>query len=290
MLDAYKELTPVVYGKNAIKYLEFESLPGQTCFAMHWHERMEILHVCRGELLLCLGERQLTVPAGCAVIIVPCMLHGGTAGADGASYKTIMFDVEKFCNATLASEQYLVPLYQRNTRFLSQTSHPDILEAIDQLESLLTAREDGHTPHPLCAIGQIYGIIGLLYQHCHVADHRPRHTDGKFSSILSYINDHYTERISSRDISALFGYDETYFCRRFREVTGLPLMKYLRILRLELARKLLEDTPDTIGNISWKCGFQDMGYFSNCFKKQYGMSPAGYRTACQKKIHSPAGG
>lgn len=282
MLDAYKELTPVVYGKNAIKYLEIASGPGQTCFEMHWHERMEILHVCRGTLLLCLGENHLTVPADSAVIIVPCMMHGGVAGADGVSYKTIMFDVEKFCNATLASENYLVPLYQRHTSFLSQTSHPDILAALGHLEQYLEKGEKDQKTSPLCAIGQVYGIIGLLYQHCHVADHRPRQAHGKFSSILSYINDHYAEDISSRDISALFGYDETYFCRRFREVTGLPLMKYLRILRLELGRRLLEDTADTIGSISWKCGFHDMGYFSNCFRKQYGMSPAGYRAAYRK--------
>ncbi len=37
MLDAYKELTPVIYGENAVKHLYSERrTPGELCFAMHW--------------------------------------------------------------------------------------------------------------------------------------------------------------------------------------------------------------------------------------------------------------
>ena len=43
MIDGYKELTPVIYGENAIKYLytEQKKAEGEICFLLHWHDRME---------------------------------------------------------------------------------------------------------------------------------------------------------------------------------------------------------------------------------------------------------
>ena len=44
MIDGYKELTPVIYGENAIKYLytEQKKAEGEICFLLHWHDRMEL--------------------------------------------------------------------------------------------------------------------------------------------------------------------------------------------------------------------------------------------------------
>ncbi len=52
MIDGYKELTPVIYGENAIKYLytEQKKAEGEICFLLHWHDRMELTYVTEGTL------------------------------------------------------------------------------------------------------------------------------------------------------------------------------------------------------------------------------------------------
>ena len=45
ILDGYKELEPVVYGEKGIKFLKTVNSPGAMCFIIHWHERIELLHV-----------------------------------------------------------------------------------------------------------------------------------------------------------------------------------------------------------------------------------------------------
>ena len=82
--DAYKELTPVVYGENAVKhfYLDFRT-PGAVCFAMHWHDRMELLYVVRGSLELHTQEGKFTVREGQTAVSAPRQLHGGFAGPEG---------------------------------------------------------------------------------------------------------------------------------------------------------------------------------------------------------------
>ena len=38
-----------------------------------------------------------------------------------------------------------------------------------------------------------------------------------------------------------------------------------------------ESAKEEIGNIAWECGFSDISYFSNCFKKQFGVTPTEFR-------------
>ena len=276
MLDAYKELVPVLYGENGIKIHNFSFGPHDMCFHAHWHERLELLFMLSGTLEAYLDDEHVTVLPGQTVIIMPHMIHCGFSGDRGASYIMIAFDVENFCNHTIASDKYLMPVFQQKTRFCHVTDHPKITEHIRELAP--HAATDGEF-HPLCTIGKIYEIIGLLCQHCSIGSGQIHKPDERFGMVLTYINSHYTEDISARDICQKFGYEETYFCRRFKEATGITTMRYIRILRLELAQKLLRDGREDIRTISWRCGFSDISYFSNCFKRHLGVTPTEFRNA-----------
>lgn len=274
MLDAYKELTPIVYGENAIKYLEIREGAGKVCFSMHWHDRMELLYIESGCLELYLGQEHFSILPGQVAVIAPCMMHCGIAGETGVSYHTIMFDVEKFCNGTKASEKYLLPVCENRTGFKTIADQTGVTEAAGRLVEVLSGRTDSN---PLVAVGIVYEIIGLLHQHCADGTGMLHRVDRGFGEVLEYMNGHFGEKISAKDISERFGYNEAYFCRRFKSVTGITVMKYILILRMERAQKLLKNTNEEVGNIAWKCGFSDIGYFSNCFKRHFGYRPTEFR-------------
>ena len=273
MLDAYKELTPVIYGENAVKHLYSERrTPGELCFAMHWHDRMELLYVLSGSLELHAQEGKYTVPAGQTAVAAPRQLHGGFAGREGVVYHVFMFDVEKFCNATIAAQKYLVPICEGKTGFLRV-----IDDGMREAETRRLAALEGRENHPLLVIGIIYELLGILYRFRNEDIRGLLKQNQAFSEILKYVNDRFTGKLSPKEVSARFGYNETYFCRRFKEITGLTFTGYLLALRMECAQKLLTETQEEIGTIAWKCGYADVSYFSHCFKKQYGVSPMGFR-------------
>lgn len=274
MLDAYKELTPVIYGENAVKYLYLEHpAPQELCFAMHWHERMELLYVQSGSLELHAQEGRYTVRAGQTAVLAPRQMHGGFAGGEGVVYHTIMFDVEKFCNTTLAAQKYLVPVCEGRIGFQRVVDD----DALRKTEERLLAALDDSGQHPLSVIGIIYELLGILYRFRDDNIRVLMKQSQAFSEILKYINDRFTQKLSPKEVSEKFGYNETYFCRRFKEITGLTFTGYLLALRMECAQKLLTETQEEIGTIAWKCGYADVSYFSHCFKKQYGVSPMGFR-------------
>ena len=274
MLDAYKELTPVIYGENAVKHLYSERrTPGELCFAMHWHDRMELLYVLSGSLELHAQEGKYTVPAGQTAVAAPRQLPGGFAGREGVVYHVFMFDVEKFCNATIAAQKYLVPICEGKTGFLRVIDDDGMREAETRLLAALEDREN----HPLLVIGIIYELLSILYRFRNEDIRGLLKQNQAFSEILKYVNDRFDGKLSPKEVSARFGYNETYFCRRFKEITGLTFTGYLLALRMECAQKLLTETQEEIGTIAWKCGYADVSYFSHCFKKQYGVSPMGFR-------------
>lgn len=274
MTDAYKELTPVIYGNSGIKLLKFQIQAGQMCFSAHWHDRMELLQLISGKLEVRLNDMSFTARAGDTILITPHMIHCGFAGEEAVQYYAVSFEPEKFLNHTVACEKYLPPIMENTTGFCPVAHQPEITQVMTDIIRYLSSDKPYAS---LCAIGKIYELTGLLYHHCAVSCAQLRRPDQKFGAVLSYVNNHYTEEISSKNISRKFGYEETYFCRRFKEATGISAMKYIRLLRLEKAQRLLAESKKEILEISILCGFSDISYFSNCFKKQFGMSPTDFR-------------
>ena len=88
-------------------------------------------------------------------------------------------------------------------------------------------------------IGHLTNLIGLLYKFCNPQKSSKTKLEDRFESILNYIDNHISEDISTATLSNIFGYDQSYFCRKFKLLTGMSVMKYLQITRLENAKKLL---------------------------------------------------
>jgi signal transduction histidine kinase/DNA-binding response OmpR family regulator len=62
--------------------------------------------------------------------------------------------------------------------------------------------------------------------------------------------------------------------RKISTITNLSAGGYIRMLRLERARQLLEQEWGNISEISYKVGFQDTKYFSKLFKQTFGVNPS----------------
>lgn len=69
----------------------------------------------------------------------------------------------------------------------------------------------------------------------------------------------------------------TYFKRLFKRKYNVSPGKYVTILRIEYACELLKTGIYNISQISQACGFENVYYFSNVFKKHMGISPKNYK-------------
>jgi len=100
----------------------------------------------------------------------------------------------------------------------------------------------------------------------------------KFDSILSYIDDNFTDpTLSVKKLADIYFYSEKYLSSLFVKKKGVKLTEYLNKKRISYAEKLILEESDSVSRVALKCGFTDPLYFSKVFKKYTGVSPCEYR-------------
>jgi AraC-like DNA-binding protein len=77
-------------------------------------------------------------------------------------------------------------------------------------------------------------------------------------------------------------------CHIFKSDVGMPPMRYLRVLRMERAKDLLESSFLSVKEIAYRVGLNDESHFVRDFKATYGSSPACYRTAFRSNGGAPS--
>jgi YesN/AraC family two-component response regulator len=94
---------------------------------------------------------------------------------------------------------------------------------------------------------------------------------------LSFIDDHYKENIRLKYIADRISLSSYYFSRLFKKEVGVNLSQYILHKRLEVAKRMLEETDQSIVDISVSVGFQEHNYFGKIFKRFTGSTPSEYR-------------
>lgn len=101
-------------------------------------------------------------------------------------------------------------------------------------------------------------------------------SDERLNKVLCYINENIGETISNASLADLCHLNVNHFIRFFKIKTGQTPMNYIRRLKFETAKQLLESTDLSISEIALKIGIGDISYFSKQFKHFYAMSPRQY--------------
>ena len=99
----------------------------------------------------------------------------------------------------------------------------------------------------------------------------------KTNGMIDYIQAHFTEALTNESMAKKFGYHKNYVSYLMKQMTGMPLHKYILHLRLMNAVRLLEDTDLSVSEISAASGFYDVAYFSSYFKTHFGVTPSKYK-------------
>ena len=97
------------------------------------------------------------------------------------------------------------------------------------------------------------------------------------SEILSYVDSHYTDKITLDELSFLFNTNRTAFCKSFKAMTGTTLVSYVAEKKLNKIKELLRESKKSVSEISYELGFDSPAYLCRFFKKHTGITPKEYR-------------
>lgn len=92
-----------------------------------------------------------------------------------------------------------------------------------------------------------------------------------------FINEHFSNDISLKDIAQNAHTSVFHFSRIFKQATGLAPHRYLTAIRLKHAELLLKNTQLPVKDVGYSSGFLNADYFSYAFKRKYCISPAAFK-------------
>ena len=104
-----------------------------------------------------------------------------------------------------------------------------------------------------------------------------RESEEKITEVLAYINRNLDRPISNVRLSEVCCQHPNHFVRFFKQKTGTTPQKYIMERRVEMAKRLIEQTDMKFADIAAQLGFCDAAHLSKIFKKYYSLSPQEYR-------------
>lgn len=112
------------------------------------------------------------------------------------------------------------------------------------------------------------------------------HQDESIKSAQQYIERNYEEKLSIEALAKKFSISRRNFVRRFKRATSNTPLEYIQRVKVEVAKKNLESSSQTVNEVMYKVGYNDNKAFRNTFKKYTGLSPNEYRNKYNRELVS----
>ena len=105
----------------------------------------------------------------------------------------------------------------------------------------------------------------------------PSYTSRRIEKIMTFLNNNFHENITLGDAAKIAGMAEVSLSRFFKLRTGKTFIDTLNEVRLGHATRMLIDTTNSINEVAYKCGFNNMSNFNRIFKKKKESTPKEFR-------------
>jgi len=99
----------------------------------------------------------------------------------------------------------------------------------------------------------------------------------RIETVMHYLNRNFKKDITLGEAAKITAMSEVAFSRFFKKKTGNSFVDTLNEIRLGHASRLLIDTTQTINEVAFSCGFNNMSHFNRLFKKKKNATPKAFR-------------
>jgi AraC-like DNA-binding protein len=151
---------------------------------------------------------------------------------------------------------------------------------LQQFASILCTGLRSGCPPPARFLESLVEPIGRHLVECYGV--RPSESDGalaphKLHRARAYVAANLGQPFGLDDVADAVGLSTFHFARTFRRATGETPHAYITRMRMEEAKRLMEESPLSLEEISQRVGYRTHSHFSSAFRKAAGVTPSAYR-------------
>lgn len=99
----------------------------------------------------------------------------------------------------------------------------------------------------------------------------------RIEKVMEYMNLNFDKSISLAEVARIANMTEVSFSRFFKSRTGIGFIDSLIEIRLGHASRKLIDTSESVAEVAYNCGFNNISNFNRIFKKKKGCTPKEFR-------------
>ena len=110
-----------------------------------------------------------------------------------------------------------------------------------------------------------------------VADSESMNQNPHVQKTIQYIEEHIFESISLTALAVHLGLSREYTSSLFSEKMGMTISQFINQQKVLQAKEMILDAEMNLEEISRALGYENYGYFSRIFKKNFGISPRQFK-------------
>lgn len=244
----------------------------------HWHDELQMTWVFEGRLEYCVNGDTFSLSHDKILLINSQLMHSSRTVSQDARALCIDFGLDIF--HPLVLKHYILPFLE--TSSFSYSLLP--------LKPYQPASLDDFLNWTKAPSGY-FSIINFLSQMFESVirdfkkDEHPVDYDEieMFHTVLNYIYSHYAEPLTVQQLAVQIMTNKNRLTDLFKKYTNMAPIKFLNEYRLYIAQNLIIHTDKPISEISEDVGYNQLSYFIQQFRDNYGLSPLKYRNKYGQK-------
>ncbi|AHM60897.1 AraC family transcriptional regulator [Flammeovirgaceae bacterium 311] len=276
----YREITPL----NASDcFTFFKRIKKEFSFPLHTHEEFELNFIQHAPGAKRIVGDNIEVIDSIDLVLVGSNLPHGWFTHECTSQEiyeiTIQFHRDLFDEKFLKRNQlsHIRSLLERSARgiaFSAETAQvfKDRIELLTTKSGFDSVLELMSILHDLSLSGNLRSLSNSSF-----SNEQFNYNSRRIEQAFEFMQKNYSKEISLADVAGVVNMPEVSFSRFIKKRTGRTFIESLNEIRLGHASRLLIDTTQTVAEVSFNCGFNNLSYFNRVFRKKNGCTPTEFR-------------
>ena len=280
MYPELKENKP--HGTKDYPYTQYHIFHSPKAFhiPVHWHDEVEMIYVREGELRISIEGKIYTATSGEVFLVNPGELHYMEADKIPVDYYTILFPLQfiSFLSQDRIEREILLPFREGKLILQNDINQKAFMRMIEEMIlELIEVNDEKKGIYELRTKTLLLRLIAEFAEEDCFHESVMRKNSYLQREMISYIQDHFEEKITLEMLADEFHLSQKYISRYFKEQFAISFMQYVGHLRMEKAKDLLRNTELSITEVAMSSGYPSVNLFIRNFKEAYQITPLQYR-------------
>lgn len=254
-------------------------------FPLHYHEEYELNFILNAPgARRIIGDHMEQIDDVELVLVGPNLQHAWVnheCRSNSIQEITIQFHKDLFCEKLLQRNQlsFIRKMFEKSVRgilFARETvlGLSTRIQQLDKKQGFDSVLELMSILHDLSISRNSRLLSDASFN---TANPHLFYSSRRIQRTMDHINQNFDKTIKLGEVARLANMTESAFSRFFKSKTGISFVECLNDIRIGHASRLLIDTSQSVAEIAYNCGFNNISNFNRIFKRKKSLSPKDFR-------------